>query len=225
MLIETCSIFRRFFFSLLSVAVGASVCGCLAASLYHCLRHNEIISIHSFQLVFFFIQFKRSLLPFIHIGRRQSKGKQQQQAQPNPKTALVLLPWYIFRWIQFIIISINLKRNRAAEIIIYDEKKQMNGWHPTEYEYRINSLAFDSLFTLYYSLWGARICEWKYKSLESLMFTSICIFIFVRISFWFYFYLLLFAACDCNGHARRCRFNMELYKLSGRVSGGVCLNW
>ncbi|XP_039284859.1 netrin-1 [Nilaparvata lugens] len=24
-------------------------------------------------------------------------------------------------------------------------------------------------------------------------------------------------------HARRCRFNMELYKLSGRVSGGVCL--
>jgi len=30
-------------------------------------------------------------------------------------------------------------------------------------------------------------------------------------------------ACNCNGHARRCRFNMELYKLSGRVSGGVCL--
>ena len=29
--------------------------------------------------------------------------------------------------------------------------------------------------------------------------------------------------CNCNGHARRCRFNMELYKLSGRVSGGVCL--
>ncbi|KOB79003.1 Netrin [Operophtera brumata] len=31
------------------------------------------------------------------------------------------------------------------------------------------------------------------------------------------------AKCNCNGHARRCRFNMELYKLSGRVSGGVCL--
>lgn len=30
-------------------------------------------------------------------------------------------------------------------------------------------------------------------------------------------------ACDCNLHARRCRFNMELYKLSGRTSGGVCL--
>ncbi|XP_012252284.2 netrin-A-like isoform X1 [Athalia rosae] len=30
-------------------------------------------------------------------------------------------------------------------------------------------------------------------------------------------------ACNCNLHARRCRFNMELYKLSGRVSGGVCL--
>ncbi|XP_028039092.1 netrin-B [Bombyx mandarina] len=29
--------------------------------------------------------------------------------------------------------------------------------------------------------------------------------------------------CSCNGHARRCRFNMELYKLSGRDSGGVCL--
>ncbi|XP_046742794.1 netrin-3-like isoform X2 [Diprion similis] len=30
-------------------------------------------------------------------------------------------------------------------------------------------------------------------------------------------------ACNCNLHARKCRFNMELYKLSGRVSGGVCL--
>ena len=28
--------------------------------------------------------------------------------------------------------------------------------------------------------------------------------------------------CDCNLHARRCRFNMELYRLSGGVSGGVC---
>ncbi|XP_040293457.1 netrin-1 isoform X2 [Bufo gargarizans] len=31
-------------------------------------------------------------------------------------------------------------------------------------------------------------------------------------------------ACNCNLHARRCRFNMELFKLSGRRSGGVCLN-
>lgn len=38
------------------------------------------------------------------------------------------------------------------------------------------------------------------------------------------FFLLFCLACDCNGHARRCRFNMELYKMSGRVSGGVCLN-
>ena len=30
-------------------------------------------------------------------------------------------------------------------------------------------------------------------------------------------------ACQCNNHARRCRFNMELYQLSGGVSGGVCL--
>ncbi|KAL1402382.1 hypothetical protein pipiens_006117 [Culex pipiens pipiens] len=29
--------------------------------------------------------------------------------------------------------------------------------------------------------------------------------------------------CNCNGHARKCRFNLELYKLSGRVSGGVCI--
>lgn len=34
---------------------------------------------------------------------------------------------------------------------------------------------------------------------------------------------VLIAACECNQHARKCRFNMELYKLSGRVSGGVCL--
>lgn len=31
-------------------------------------------------------------------------------------------------------------------------------------------------------------------------------------------------SCNCNSHARQCRFNMELYKLSGRVSGGVCIN-
>ncbi|NP_001158400.1 netrin1 precursor [Saccoglossus kowalevskii] len=30
--------------------------------------------------------------------------------------------------------------------------------------------------------------------------------------------------CICNLHARKCRFNMELYNLSGRKSGGVCLN-
>lgn len=33
----------------------------------------------------------------------------------------------------------------------------------------------------------------------------------------------LFSACQCNLHARQCRFNMELYKLSGQKSGGVCL--
>ena len=32
------------------------------------------------------------------------------------------------------------------------------------------------------------------------------------------------SACKCNLHARQCRFNLELYKLSGRKSGGVCIN-
>uniref|UniRef100_T1II68 Netrin-1 n=1 Tax=Strigamia maritima TaxID=126957 RepID=T1II68_STRMM len=31
-------------------------------------------------------------------------------------------------------------------------------------------------------------------------------------------------ACNCNLHARRCRFDIELYKLSGRTSGGVCMS-
>uniref|UniRef100_A0A8C9PC42 Laminin EGF-like domain-containing protein n=1 Tax=Spermophilus dauricus TaxID=99837 RepID=A0A8C9PC42_SPEDA len=29
-------------------------------------------------------------------------------------------------------------------------------------------------------------------------------------------------ACSCNQHARRCRFNSELFRLSGGRSGGVC---
>lgn len=29
-------------------------------------------------------------------------------------------------------------------------------------------------------------------------------------------------ACNCNLHAKHCRFNMELYELSGYKSGGVC---
>lgn len=45
-------------------------------------------------------------------------------------------------------------------------------------------------------------------------------FVFRFLSFSIHSHLV----CNCNGHARRCRFNMELYKLSGRVSGGVCLN-
>jgi hypothetical protein len=35
--------------------------------------------------------------------------------------------------------------------------------------------------------------------------------------------ICIISACNCNLHARRCRFNMELYTLSGYTSGGVCL--
>uniref|UniRef100_A0A914BVA5 Laminin N-terminal domain-containing protein n=1 Tax=Acrobeloides nanus TaxID=290746 RepID=A0A914BVA5_9BILA len=31
-------------------------------------------------------------------------------------------------------------------------------------------------------------------------------------------------ACNCNLHAKKCRFNMELYRLSGNKSGGICIN-
>lgn len=31
-------------------------------------------------------------------------------------------------------------------------------------------------------------------------------------------------ACNCNQHAKRCRFDAELFRLSGNRSGGVCLN-
>ncbi|EPB66889.1 laminin [Ancylostoma ceylanicum] len=31
-------------------------------------------------------------------------------------------------------------------------------------------------------------------------------------------------ACNCNLHAKRCRFDQELYRLSGNRSGGVCIN-
>ncbi|XP_065161263.1 netrin-1-like isoform X2 [Atheta coriaria] len=30
-------------------------------------------------------------------------------------------------------------------------------------------------------------------------------------------------ACECNQHARRCKFDMDVYKVSGRISGGICL--
>ncbi|VDK44290.1 unnamed protein product [Anisakis simplex] len=35
---------------------------------------------------------------------------------------------------------------------------------------------------------------------------------------------IFISACNCNLHAKKCRFNMELYKLSGNKSGGVCIN-
>uniref|UniRef100_H2Y3Y6 Netrin-1 n=1 Tax=Ciona savignyi TaxID=51511 RepID=H2Y3Y6_CIOSA len=30
-------------------------------------------------------------------------------------------------------------------------------------------------------------------------------------------------ACNCNMHAKRCRFNHDLFEKSGRISGGVCV--
>ena len=38
------------------------------------------------------------------------------------------------------------------------------------------------------------------------------------------FVLPLLSACNCNLHAKRCRFNLELYKLSEQTSGGICIN-
>lgn len=36
---------------------------------------------------------------------------------------------------------------------------------------------------------------------------------------------MIISACNCNNHSDRCRFNAELYKLSGeKHSGGVCLD-
>lgn len=32
-----------------------------------------------------------------------------------------------------------------------------------------------------------------------------------------------FPACNCHNHSRQCRFNKELYLLSGRKSGGICV--
>ena len=44
----------------------------------------------------------------------------------------------------------------------------------------------------------------------------------------FYFnlfnYILLVLACNCNSHSNKCRFNKEFYLLSGRKSGGVCID-
>ncbi|ELU09550.1 hypothetical protein CAPTEDRAFT_212564 [Capitella teleta] len=48
-----------------------------------------------------------------------------------------------------------------------------------------------------------------------------CIFSYVIQSF--FLSLSPYTACQCNLHARRCRFNKELYLLSGRRGGGVCL--
>ena len=30
--------------------------------------------------------------------------------------------------------------------------------------------------------------------------------------------------CDCNGHAKECRFDPAVFAASGNVSGGVCVN-
>ncbi len=34
---------------------------------------------------------------------------------------------------------------------------------------------------------------------------------------------IYFTACNCNNHSQQCRFNKELYLLSGRKSGGICI--
>jgi netrin 1 len=34
----------------------------------------------------------------------------------------------------------------------------------------------------------------------------------------------LILVCNCNKHSTKCRFNLEIYKMSGHKSGGVCLD-
>lgn len=43
---------------------------------------------------------------------------------------------------------------------------------------------------------------------------------------WVYIYVFIYliSACNCNLHAKRCRFDSELFKMSGDRSGGVCIN-
>lgn len=69
----------------------------------------------------------------------------------------------------------------------------------------------DFAFINYIYLWTIMTRQSRHRFLQLLM--QWC---------WLYFFLV--SACNCNGHSKQCRFNNELYKLSGKVSGGVCVN-
>lgn len=93
---------------------------------------------------------------------------------------------------------------------------------------------------LYLNFKGCRTENWWFSYMASCL-NSYAIFLtrtwkkyfnLPNAHFWLHFnsktllmiFLSLFTACNCNGHARRCRFSLDLYKLSGRVSGGVCVD-
>ena len=70
-----------------------------------------------------------------------------------------------------------------------------------------------------------KACKGRTSLRRKKMYASGSLFSFI---FQFHFgvfvsFLFCLAACNCNLHARRCRFNRELYQLSGFRSGGVCL--
>ncbi len=44
----------------------------------------------------------------------------------------------------------------------------------------------------------------------------------VYLYFYVFFNIYFLLECNCNSHSKKCRFNLELYRLSGNKSGSIC---